>query len=72
MLMNDMQVGREGVLVIGEMSVRSMEEMRKDFCPRLIQSFLENIDRKSSNDGNRELISVFHKPHRKGRPFKAP
>ncbi len=37
--------------------------MRKDF----IKPFLENIDRKGCNDGSRELISVFHNPHQKGR-----
>ncbi len=28
------------------MSVQSMEEMGKDFCPNVLQPFLENIDRK--------------------------
>ncbi len=50
------------------MSVQSMGEMGKDFCPNFLQSFLENIDRKSCKDGNRERIPVFHKPHRKCRP----
>ncbi len=27
--------------------------------------FLENINGRSCNDGNRELIPVFHNPHRK-------
>ncbi len=50
------------------MSAQSLEDMVKDFCPNFIQPFLENIDRRSCNDGNRELIPVFHKPHRKGLP----
>ncbi len=29
---------------------------------------LEIIDRRSCNDGSRELIPVFHNPHRKCRP----
>ncbi len=30
--------------------------------------FFENIDRRNCNDGSRELIPVFHNPHRKRRP----
>ncbi len=30
--------------------------------------FLEKIDRRSCNDGSRELIPVFHNPHRKCQP----
>ncbi len=48
---------------IGEMSVQLMGEMGKDFCPYFLQPFLESIDRRSSNDGSRELIPVFHNPH---------
>ncbi len=51
------------------MSVQSLEEMGKGFCPNFIQPFLENIDRKRPNGGSWEMIPVFHKPHRKGRPF---
>ncbi len=40
----------------GGMSVQSMGEMGKDFCPNFLQPFLENIDRRSCNDGSRELI----------------
>ncbi len=41
-----------------------MEEMGKDFCSNLLQAFLETIDRRSCNDGSRELIPVFHNPRR--------
>ncbi len=46
------------------MIVQSMGEMGKDF----LQTFLENIIRRSRGNGSRELIPVFHNPHRKGRP----
>ncbi len=49
----------------GGVSVQSMGEMGKDFCPYFLQPFLENVDRRSCNDGSRELIPVFHNPHRK-------
>ncbi len=52
----------------GGVSVQSMGEMEKDFCPNFLQPFLENIDRRSCNDGIRELIPVFHNLHRKCRP----
>ncbi len=42
-------------------------EDRGDFCPKLIQPSLENIDRRKRNDGSRELIPMFHNPYRKGR-----
>ncbi len=51
----------------GEMSVQSMGEMGEDFCPNFLQPFLENIDRRSCNDGSRELIPVFRNPRRKCR-----
>ncbi len=38
------------------MSVQSIGEMGKDFCPNFLQPFLENVDRMSCNDGNREII----------------
>ncbi len=44
---------------IGEMSVQSMGDMGKDFCPNFLQPFLENIDRRGSNDGSREVIPTF-------------
>ncbi len=52
----------------GGRRVQSMGEMGKDFCPNFLQLFLENIDRRSFNDGGRELIPIFHNPHRKCRP----
>ncbi len=48
---------------IWEMSVQLMGEMGKEFCPYFLRPVLENIDRRSSNDGSRELIPVFHNPH---------
>ncbi len=60
--MGGMQAGR------GVVSVQSMGEIGKDFCPNCLQAFLKNIDRRSCNDGSRELIPVFHNPHRKCRP----
>ncbi len=50
------------------MSVQSMGEVGKDFCPNFLQSFLENIDRRSCDDGSWELIPIFHYPHRNCRP----
>ncbi len=58
---------RGGGLEIGQMSVHSIKKMGKDFCPNSPQPLLENIDRRSCNGGSRELIPVFHNPHRKGR-----
>ncbi len=52
----------------GGVSVQSMREMGKDFCPNFLKPFLEKIDRRSCKDGSRELIPVFHNPHRKCRP----
>ncbi len=48
----------------GEMSFQSMGEMGEGFCPNFLQTFLENIDRRSCDDGGWELILVFHNPHR--------
>ncbi len=42
----------------GGVSVQSMGE---DFCPNFLQPFLENIDRRSCNDGSR-LISILAGP----------
>ncbi len=39
----------------GGVSVQSMVNISKDFCPDILNPFLENIDRRSCNDGNREL-----------------
>ncbi len=43
--MGGVQVGRRGV------SVQSMGEIGKEFCPNFHQPFLENIDIRSCNDG---------------------
>ncbi len=62
-------MGRGGVEEKGAgVSVQSMGEMGEDFCPNFFQPSLENIDRRSCNDGGRELIPIFHNPHRKCRP----
>ncbi len=58
----DWEKSEEGV------SVQSMEGMGKDRCPNFFQPFLENIDRRSCNDGSRELIPVFHNPNQTCRP----
>ncbi len=52
----------------GGLNVQLMGEMGKDVYPNFLQAFLANIDRRSRNDGSRELIPVFHNPHRKCRP----
>ncbi len=44
-------------------SVQSVGEMGKDLCPNFLQPLLENIDRRSWNDGRRELIPVVNNPH---------
>ncbi len=36
----------------GGVSVQSMGEMGKDFCPHFLQSFLKNFDRRSCDDGS--------------------
>ncbi len=61
--MDGVQVGRGGSRgKVGWLSVQSMGEMGKDFCPNFLQPFLENVDRRSCNDRSRELIPVFHNP----------
>ncbi len=50
------------------MTFQSVGEMGKDFCPNVLQPLLENFDIRSCNEGSRELIPIFHNPHRKGRP----
>ncbi len=42
--MGGVQVGRGGYKGIDQMSVQSMEEVGKEFCPNLLQPFLANID----------------------------
>ncbi len=54
--------GRKG-LGNGEMCVQSIGEMRIDDGKNVLQPFHENIDRRSCNDGSRELITVFHNTH---------
>ncbi len=67
--MGDVQVGRGGGgSEKGCVSVQSLGEMGKDFCPSFLQPLLENVDRMSFNDGSRERVPVFHNPHRKCRP----
>ncbi len=62
-------MGMEGVGERGVgLSVQAMGEIGKDFGPNFLQSFFENIDRRSCNGGSRELIPVFHNPQRKCRP----
>ncbi len=60
--------GGGGSTKVGWVSVPSMGEMGKGFCPKFLQPFLENVDIMSCNDGNRELIPIFHNPLRKCRP----
>ncbi len=45
-------MGRGGRVKGGGASFQSMGEIRKDFCPNFLQPFLENIDRRSCNDGS--------------------
>ncbi len=55
------------MLRIGEMNDQSIGvlygELGKVFCPIVNQLFIENIDRRSHNDGSGELIPVFHNCH---------
>ncbi len=44
--------GGIGGKVYGEMRVQSIRDMGKDFCPIVLQPFLESIDRRSCNDGS--------------------
>ncbi len=67
--MAGVQVGWGGAWGNGEMSVHSRGEMGKDFCPKFLQNFLENIDSRGCSEGSRELIPVFHNPYRKCLPF---
>ncbi len=61
---NGWYAGRKGV----GLRVQSMGEMGKVLCPKFLRPLFENIDRRSCNDGSRELIPIFHNPHRKCRP----
>ncbi len=49
------------------MSVQSMREVGKDFCPNFIQPFLENIHRRIRSDESWEFIALFHSPNLKSR-----
>ncbi len=49
------------------MSIQLMEKAGKDFGPNFDRTILEMFRRRSCNDGNQELIAIFHSPHRKGR-----
>ncbi len=40
-------------------------EVGMSVCPNYLHPLLENINRRSCNDGSRELIPVFHNPHPK-------
>ncbi len=51
---------------VGEMSIQSIGEMGKDFCPKPSPtSSSKNIDRRSCNDGSRELSPIFYNPLRR-------
>ncbi len=52
----------------GDMTVQSMGEMEKDFCPDFLQPFHEIIRNGSRNDGSQKLIPIFLNPHRKCQP----
>ncbi len=59
-----------GGVVVGEVSVLSKvalyREIWEDFCPHLIQTFLESINRGGRNYGGWEVIPVFHDLRPKG------
>ncbi len=55
----------------GEGGYRIVEKMGEDVCPHFLQPLHENIDRRSCNDGSRELIPLFYNPHRKCRPSRS-
>ncbi len=40
-------------------------EMGKDFCPNLLQPFLENIERSGGDDGGWQRNPIFNNPHLK-------
>ncbi len=45
------------------MSVPSMVEVGKDFCPNVLERYPDSIDKSTSNHGSREFIPVFHNCH---------
>ncbi len=52
-------------VIIGVMRFQSMAKIRKNLCPHFLLPFLENVVRRSCNDGSRELIPVLYNPRRK-------
>ncbi len=63
MVVNEWCAVREGGFWIVEMSVQSMGEMVKDFCPNLLQPFPGNIDGRGCTDGSHELMPVSYNSH---------
>ncbi len=68
MAVNEWCAVREGGFWIVEMSVQSMGEMGKNFCPNFLQPFLEIIDGRGCADGSQELIPISYNLRRKARP----
>ncbi len=66
--MGGVQLGGEGK-IIGVKRFQSMGKMGKNYCPHFLQPLLENVDKRSCNDGSGELIPIIHNPHRKRSPF---
>ncbi len=64
--------GGGGVWVIGEVSAQSTRvytaRWEKTSAKNFSNLVIKTVDRRGCNDGSRELIPVFHNPHRKGRP----
>ncbi len=48
------------------MRFQSKGKMGKDFCPTFLHALFEKIDKRSFNDGGRELMQIFDNPHGKG------
>ncbi len=63
--MGGVQFGGGEVKRIEVMRIQAMGKMGKNYCPHFIQPLLENVHRRSCNNGNREPIPIFHNPHRK-------
>ncbi len=63
---NDGRAARRGEgSEVGVMRFQSMGKMRKDLWQNFLQLHLENSDRRSCNNGSRELIPIFYNPRRK-------
>ncbi len=58
--MGDVQVGRGGGRVKGGMSVQSMGEMGKGFCPNFLQPLLEDINRREVVHEKEEQEWAYH------------